>query len=154
MGKLHIKKIQHKYFEDILKNGKKFEIRKNDCDYQVGDFVILAEYDGEKPMNNSALVEITYVLKDIPQYGLDKDYCIFGFVERWLSLEGMEEERSEKLRRAIEILQRIYDFKVVDKTDTYNGWYEILTSDLAMTREKLTKKEFEILKNVLQSKEE
>ena len=25
MGKLHIKKIQHKYFEDILKNGKKFE---------------------------------------------------------------------------------------------------------------------------------
>ena len=149
MGKLHTKKIQHKYFEDILKNGKKFEIRKNDCDYQVGDFVILAEYDGEKPMNNSALVEITYVLKDIPQYGLDKDYCIFGFVERWLSLEGMEEERSEKLRRAIEILQRIYDFKVVDKTDTYNGWYEILTSDLSMTREKLTKEEFEILKNVL-----
>ena len=87
MGKLHTKKIQHKYFEDIFKNGKKFEIRKNDCDYQVGDFVILAEYDGEKPMNNSVLVEITYVLKDIPQYGLDKDYCIFGFVERWLSLE-------------------------------------------------------------------
>lgn len=25
MGKLHIKKIQHKYFEDILKNRKKFE---------------------------------------------------------------------------------------------------------------------------------
>lgn len=149
MGKLHTKKIQHKYFEDILKNGKKFEIRKNDCDYQVGDFVILAEYDGEKPMNNSALVEITYVLKDIPQYGLDKDYCIFGFVERWLSLEGMEEERSEKLRRAIEILQRIYDFKVVDKKDTYNGWYEILTPGLAMAREKLTKEEFEILKNVL-----
>ena len=149
MGKLHTKKIQHKYFEDILKNGKKFEIRKNDCDYQVGDFVILAEYDGEKPMNNSALVEITYVLKDIPQYGLDKDYCIFGFVERWLSLEGMEEERSEKLRRAIEILQRIYDFKVVDKKYTYNGWYEILTPGLAMAREKLTKEEFEILKNVL-----
>lgn len=88
MGKLHTKKIQHKYFEDILENGKKFEI-------------------------------------------------------------GMEEERREKLRRAIEILQRIYDFKVVDKTDTYNGWYEILTPDLAMTREKLTKEEFEILKNAL-----
>ena len=86
MGKLHTKEIQHKFFEDILKNGKKFEI-------------------------------------------------------------GMEEERSEKLRRAIEILQRIYDFTVVDKTDT--GWYEILTPDLAMTREKLTKEEFEILKNAL-----
>ena len=30
MGKLHTKKIQHKYFEDILENGKKFKIRKND----------------------------------------------------------------------------------------------------------------------------
>lgn len=29
MGKLHTKKIQHKYFEDILKNGKEFEILKN-----------------------------------------------------------------------------------------------------------------------------
>ena len=29
MGKLHIKKIQHKYFEDILENGKRFEILKN-----------------------------------------------------------------------------------------------------------------------------
>ena len=149
MGKLHTKKIQHKYFEDILENGKKFEIRKNDCDYQVGDFVLLVEYDGEILTNNSIFVEITYVLKDIPEYGLDKDYCIFGFKIKWLSLVGMEEERREKLRRAIEILQRIYDFKVVDKADTYNGRYEILTSDLAMRREQLTKEEFEILKNVL-----
>lgn len=124
MGKLHTKKIQHKYFEDILENGKKFEIRKNDCDYQVGDFVLLVEYDGEILTNNSIFVEITYVLKDIPEYGLDKDYCIFGFKIKWLSFVGMEEERREKLRRAIEILQRIYDFKVVDE-------------------------EFEILKNVL-----
>ena len=149
MGKLHTKKIQHKYFEDILKNGKKFEIRKNDCDYQVGDFVFLVEYDGEILTNNSIFAEITYVLKDIPEYGLDKDYCIFGFKIKWLSLLGTEEERSEKLRRAIEILQRIYDFKVVDKKDTYNDRYEILKSGLAMTREKLMKEEFEILKNVL-----
>lgn len=113
MGKLHTKKIQHKYFEDILKKGKKFEIRKNDCDYQVGDFVILAEYDGEKPMNNSVLVEITYVLKDITQYGLDKDYCIFGFVERWLSLEGMEEERSEKLK----VIKELQDFALENNTE-------------------------------------
>ena len=149
MGKLHKKKIQHKYFEDILKNGKKFEIRKNDCDYQVGDFVFLVEYDGEILTNNSIFAEITYVLKDIPEYGLDKDYCIFGFKIKWLSLVGMEEERSEKLRRAIEILQLIYDFKLKENTDIYSSWYEILTSDLAMTREKLTKEEFEILKNVL-----
>ena len=27
---------------------------------------------------NQDVYVITYVLKDIPQYGLDKDYCIFG----------------------------------------------------------------------------
>ena len=85
MGKLHIKKIQHKYFEDILRRKKRFEIRENDCDYQVGDFVILVEYDGEKSMNNLVLVEITYVLKDIPQYGLDKDDCIFSFETRGIN---------------------------------------------------------------------
>lgn len=149
MGKLHIKKIQPKYFEDILENGKNFEIRKNDCDYQVGDFVFLVEYDGEILTNNSIFAEITYVLKDIPEYGLDKDYCIFGFKIKWLSLLGTEEERSEKLRRAIEILQRIYDFKVLDKKYTSSGWHEIVTPGLAIAREKLTEEEFEILKNVL-----
>lgn len=132
-----------------MKNGKKFEIRKNDCDYQVGDFVFLVEYDGEILTNNCIFAEITYVLKDIPEYGLDKDYCIFGFKIKWISLVGMEEELREQFRKDIEILQRIYDFKVVDKADTYNGRYEILTSGLAMTREQLTKEEFEILKNVL-----
>lgn len=120
MGKLHTKKIQHKFFEDILKNGKKFEIRKNDCDYQVGDFVFLVEYDGEI-LTNCIFAEITYVLKDIPQYGLDKDYCIFGFKIKWISLVGMEEERREQFRKAIEILQRIYDFKVLDKKYTSSG---------------------------------
>lgn len=27
----HVKKIQSKYFWDILNNNKRFEIRKNDC---------------------------------------------------------------------------------------------------------------------------
>ena len=43
----HIKKIQKEYFWDILNNNKRFEIRKNDCDYQVGDIVKLVLYDGD-----------------------------------------------------------------------------------------------------------
>lgn len=77
----HTKKIQSKYFFDILLNNKRFEIRKNDCNYQVGDKVKLVRYDGTQQVgsNNYIIVKITYILKDIPQYGLDKDYCIFGF---------------------------------------------------------------------------
>lgn len=77
----HIKKIQEKYFFDILLNNKRFEIRKNDCNYKIGDRVKLVLYKGNDKVgqDNYIIVKITYILKDIPQYGLDKDYCIFGF---------------------------------------------------------------------------
>ena len=77
----HIKKIQEKYFFDILLNNKRFEIRKNDCNYKIGDRVKLVLYKGNEKVgqDNYIVVKITYILKDIPQYGLDKDYCIFGF---------------------------------------------------------------------------
>ena len=75
-----IKKILPEYFYDILLHNKRFEIRKNDCDYKVGDKVklILFENNQTNP-DNYFIVKITYVLKNIPEYGLDKDYCIFGF---------------------------------------------------------------------------
>ena len=77
----HIKKIQEKYFFDILLNNKRFEIRKNDCNYKIGDRVKLVLYKGDEKVgqDNCIVVKITYILKDIPQYRLDKDYCIFGF---------------------------------------------------------------------------
>lgn len=90
----HVKKIQSEYFWDILNNNKRFEIRKNDCNYQVGDIVKLVEYNSDKQVetNSYIVVKITYILKDIPQYGLDKDYCIFGFIicEKMLSVGGMK----------------------------------------------------------------
>lgn len=75
-----VKKILPEYFYDILLHNKRFEIRKNDCDYKVGDKVklILFENNQTNP-DDYFIVKITYVLKNIPEYGLDKDYCIFGF---------------------------------------------------------------------------
>lgn len=75
-----VKKILPEYFYDILLHNKRFEIRKNDCDYKVGDKVklILFENNQTNP-DNYFIIKITYVLKNIPEYGLDKDYCIFGF---------------------------------------------------------------------------
>ena len=90
--KLHELKILHKYLVDVSIGSKTFELRKNDRDYQVGDlihFIDIKEDDTtsknsmnecqiEPYIDDSTLYRITYVLKDVEKYGLDKDYCILG----------------------------------------------------------------------------
>lgn len=89
--KLHELKIKEAYYKEVLARSKTFEIRKNDRDFQQGDLIHFNVID-EKP--NSAIdvyrysysypfhvFRITYVLKDVPEYGLNKDYCILGIKE-------------------------------------------------------------------------
>ena len=47
-NQLHELKIYKKYFNAILDGRKKFEIRRNDRGFQVGDNVILREWDNIK----------------------------------------------------------------------------------------------------------
>lgn len=75
----HDKKIDKKYFNDIVGGLKRFEIRKNDCDYKVGQHVCLNCYENGVKTGEYVIILITYILKDIPQFGLDTDYCIFSF---------------------------------------------------------------------------
>lgn len=84
--KLHELKIQYEYLEAVSLGIKTFELRKNDRDYQVGDLIHfigvgykLGNLNGCIPyIDKDELYRITYVLKDVPEYGLDKDYCILG----------------------------------------------------------------------------
>lgn len=99
--KLHELKIKHEYLEAVSLGIKTFELRKNDRDYQVGDLIhFVVVYDetigvycsaiamDEKSIskevvrefeeNPNNLFKITYILKDVPEYGLDKDYCILA----------------------------------------------------------------------------
>lgn len=60
---VHRLKIHPEYFDAVLKGEKTFEIRKNDRNYQVGDFLILQEFD---PVTNEYTGEeverrITYI---------------------------------------------------------------------------------------------
>lgn len=50
MGKLHTKKIQHKYFEDILKNGKNLRIviEANKELYKLLKIELKPKYEFEK----------------------------------------------------------------------------------------------------------
>ena len=77
--KLHELKIKEDYFNAILRGEKTFELRKNDRDYKVGNFIHFIKTDGLEYFGHSRDVyQITYVLKDVPEYGLDKDYCILA----------------------------------------------------------------------------
>ena len=89
--KLHELKILHEYLIDVSTGKKTFELRKNDRDYQVGDLIrfIDVQADGSKycykykfqiesNIDENTLYRITYVLKDVDQYGLDRDYCILA----------------------------------------------------------------------------
>ena len=76
----HILKIKAPYFTDILLGLKTFEIRRNNRDYKVEDILKLQLYpyrDNERK-EKEILARVTYVLKNIPEYGLNQDYCILG----------------------------------------------------------------------------
>ena len=78
----HEIKILPQYFELVVapRGGvKRFELRKDDRGYQVGDSVTLREWDGKEYTGNEITVGIKYILRDCPEYGLMEGYCIFGW---------------------------------------------------------------------------
>lgn len=76
---LHILKIEEQYFVKVDAGLKTFELRKNDRDFQVGDLIHIVNLGGnERRSKENDVYQITYVLKDVQEYGLDKDYCILG----------------------------------------------------------------------------
>lgn len=83
--KLHELKIRHDYLIDVTLGTKTFELRKNDRDYQEGDLIRFIDIredntknDVEPYIDENTLYRITYVLKNVEKYGLDKDYCILA----------------------------------------------------------------------------
>ena len=84
--KIHDLKIEEQYYIDVCSGKKTFELRKNDRDYQVGDYVIFNVIKEGGIYQTQDIYKITYVLKDVEKYGLNKEYCIF-------SLKKMLEEK-------------------------------------------------------------
>ena len=72
------KKILPEYFEVVQENRKKFELRKDEDNIQVGDELILEEWNGEYTGRYTNR-KVTYVLRNVPEYGLNDGYCIIGW---------------------------------------------------------------------------
>ena len=66
---IHAVKSYPEYYAAALKGRKPFEVRSNDRDYKVGDFLAINEYnpDSKEYTGKCFLVVIMYILND-PQY--------------------------------------------------------------------------------------
>ena len=73
----HELKTYPKYFQETIEGNKLFEIRKNDRDFQVGDVLILKEWDNIKYSGREIGVVVRYVLRDF--IGLQEGYVALGY---------------------------------------------------------------------------
>lgn len=78
MAKVHELKIDHVYFDDVAEGRKRFELRKNDREFAVGDVLKLREQDCGRYTGRTCLKEVLYILKNGEKYGLQPDYIIIG----------------------------------------------------------------------------
>lgn len=70
----HELKILPEYFEAVTSGRKRFEIRKNNRDFKVGDLLYLREWNGENFTGESYKAEVTY----ITDYEQKDGYVVLG----------------------------------------------------------------------------
>ncbi len=79
---IHVVKCKHTYFEQVLSNAKKFEVRNNDRNYQPGDIFIMQEIedeDGPAVYTGRFIVcKISYILENFE--GLAPGFVAFSIV--------------------------------------------------------------------------
>lgn len=73
---IHKLKIQPQYFIEVCTGKKSFEIRKNDRNFQVGDKLLLKEFESETRSYTGRVIErkITY----ITDYAQQDDYIVMA----------------------------------------------------------------------------
>lgn len=74
---LHELKTYPKYFQETIEGNKLFEIRKNDRNFQVGDVLLLKEWDNIKYTGREVGAMIGYILDD-KFIGLAEGYVALG----------------------------------------------------------------------------
>ena len=75
---MHELKIDAHFYNDVFNGIKKFELRKDDRDFRVGDFIKLREINKNGYTGRSTYVTIIYILRNREEFGLLKGYAILG----------------------------------------------------------------------------
>lgn len=79
MSKVVEKKILPQYFQEVQSGKKNFELRKDEDNIQEGDVLVLNEFNDGSRTGRYVIRRVTYVLRNVPEYGLQEGYCIIGF---------------------------------------------------------------------------
>lgn len=88
------KKILPEYFKAVCDREKTFELRKDEDNIQVGDILVLKEWIPDTGYTSKRITrEVTYVLRNCPQYGLMDGYCIIGMQPIGWKKEWYEAQR-------------------------------------------------------------
>ncbi len=77
--KVHELKIHPEHFREITLGLKTYEVRLNDRNFEVGDYILLREYYHEEYQNNEIMVRIKHILADFE--GLAENYVVLGLNE-------------------------------------------------------------------------
>ena len=77
---IHELKTWPEYFQEVFMDHKKFELRKDDRNYQVGDHLILKEWEmkGHYFTGRELARVVTYILRDAPEFGLQEGYVLMS----------------------------------------------------------------------------
>ena len=84
---IHQLKCEKVFFEEIITQKKRFEVRKNDRGFSVGDYLALNEYDAENELHTgrSVFLEVTSLIDD-------ERFCKPGFVIMSIEICGIESD--------------------------------------------------------------
>ena len=87
---VHQLKCASNYFADVVSGNKTFEIRKNDRNFHIGDYVALNELaNNGVETGRSALFHVHYILDD-PAY-CKEGYVILGIEACGVTILGIAE---------------------------------------------------------------
>lgn len=77
---IHELKTWPEYFIRVFEGTKKFEIRKNDRHFLIGDILTLKEWDPktENYTGRTIIKKVTYMLNG-PAFGIEEGYCVMSF---------------------------------------------------------------------------
>jgi hypothetical protein len=75
----HELKTWSEYFESMVLEEKNFEVRKNDRNFKVGNYLLLKEWnpESEEYTGREVFRKIEYILKG-GQFGIEEGYIVMG----------------------------------------------------------------------------
>lgn len=67
-------------FSAIYHGEKNWELRKDDRQYSIGNYLLIKEWDNEKQEYTGSFVEkqIVWILRSCPEWGLMDGFCILS----------------------------------------------------------------------------